>query len=264
MINNKNISIIGCGWLGLPLANKLIQLNYKVKGTTTNKAKLNILAQNDIQPFLFDFQNNDHLPEPFFDTDTLIIATPHKTVSDYKQLIADIIKYNVKRVVFISSTSVYENSDHDITEDSSLKTDSALVKIEKLFQAAHFQTTILRFSGLFGPGRHPGRFFKHEKPIPNPDRPINFIHLEDCIQIIERIIKKDSFPNTFNGTAPEHPTRRDFYKTAFRAVGRSEPSFENGNLSSGKLISGSRLESELDYQFIHPNPIKSLVSIPIS
>ena len=42
MSQNK-IGIIGCGWLGLPLAKEFISNNYKVKGSTTTKEKLETL-----------------------------------------------------------------------------------------------------------------------------------------------------------------------------------------------------------------------------
>ena len=44
MSQNK-IGIIGCGWLGLPLAKELISNNHKVKGSTTTEEKLKILVR---------------------------------------------------------------------------------------------------------------------------------------------------------------------------------------------------------------------------
>ena len=37
---NKTISILGCGWLGHPLAKFLISENFIVKGSTTTISKL--------------------------------------------------------------------------------------------------------------------------------------------------------------------------------------------------------------------------------
>ena len=36
---NKNISILGCGWLGKPLVIKLIEEGFTVKGSTTTTRK---------------------------------------------------------------------------------------------------------------------------------------------------------------------------------------------------------------------------------
>ena len=47
----NQISILGCGWLGLPLANFLIKSGFVVKGSTTNLDKISILENNKIQAF---------------------------------------------------------------------------------------------------------------------------------------------------------------------------------------------------------------------
>ena len=53
MSQNK-IGIIGCGWLGLPLAKEFVSNNYKVKGSTTTKEKLEILKNEGIDAYLID------------------------------------------------------------------------------------------------------------------------------------------------------------------------------------------------------------------
>ena len=42
------VSILGCGWLGLPLAKALIGEGYTVKGSTTTPAKLNLLKEEGV------------------------------------------------------------------------------------------------------------------------------------------------------------------------------------------------------------------------
>lgn len=45
------ISILGCGWLGLPLAKALIENGFSVKGSTTSTDKLTALENDGITPF---------------------------------------------------------------------------------------------------------------------------------------------------------------------------------------------------------------------
>gem|GEM_PF-4555050 len=52
-LSKPTISIIGCGWLGLPLAEFLVQKGYLIKGSTTREEKLDQLKSKGIQPFLF-------------------------------------------------------------------------------------------------------------------------------------------------------------------------------------------------------------------
>ena len=47
----NRVGIIGCGWLGLPLAKSLIKNNYIVYGSTTKKEKLGLLANENLNPF---------------------------------------------------------------------------------------------------------------------------------------------------------------------------------------------------------------------
>ena len=51
MKENK-IGVLGCGWLGFPLAKDLIKQGFKVKGSTTNKEKIKSLEKENIDPCL--------------------------------------------------------------------------------------------------------------------------------------------------------------------------------------------------------------------
>jgi 3-hydroxyisobutyrate dehydrogenase-like beta-hydroxyacid dehydrogenase len=46
------ISILGCGWLGLPLAKVLVKNGFSVKGSTTTQDKILVLKQLGVDPFL--------------------------------------------------------------------------------------------------------------------------------------------------------------------------------------------------------------------
>ena len=48
------ISILGCGWLGLPLAKALLKKKFHVNGSTTTVEKLDVLKDEGINPFLID------------------------------------------------------------------------------------------------------------------------------------------------------------------------------------------------------------------
>jgi 3-hydroxyisobutyrate dehydrogenase-like beta-hydroxyacid dehydrogenase len=47
----KQISILGCGWLGFPLAISLVQKGYVVKGSTTSLEKQDLFLKNGILPY---------------------------------------------------------------------------------------------------------------------------------------------------------------------------------------------------------------------
>ena len=58
-MKNIKISILGCGWLGLPLAKKLIENGYEVKGSTTSESKLELLKNAGISPYQIKMEENE-------------------------------------------------------------------------------------------------------------------------------------------------------------------------------------------------------------
>lgn len=243
----KQISILGCGWLGLPLAKSLIEKGFSVNGSTTSVEKIAVLENAGIHPFLISLsavEVSDETKisiENFLEnSEVLIIDIPPKLrgdssdtstalsmtfVAKIQNIIPFIEKSSVEKVIFVSSTSVYADDNSIITEETKPNPDTEsgrqLLEAEQLLQSnKNFQTTILRFGGLIGEDRHPIKFLAGRKNIENPEGPINLIHQIDCIGIIEAIIKKglrqaqsDTWDSNeiFNAVAPFHPTRKEYY-----------------------------------------------------
>jgi nucleoside-diphosphate-sugar epimerase len=261
----KQISILGCGWLGLPVAETLIENGFLVHGSTTSAEKLTILKKSKIQPFLISLGSNNvtgAIEDFLHQSKTLIIDIPPKLRGDNKEsfigkvqlLIPYIEKSTIENVLFISSTSVYGEGNDKVTEETELNPDSEggrqLAKAEQLLQMnTHFKTTVLRFGGLIGEDRNPIRFLAGRENLDNPDIPINLIHQEDCIGIILKIIKKNAWGETFNAATPFHPSRSEYYTRKAVELNLTPPSFNYGNPSTGKTILSEKLKTVLDYTF---------------
>ncbi len=255
----KTCSILGCGWLGEPLAKSLIKKGYSVKGSTTSKHKIELLTSQRIQPYLLNLEHSPQNFSNFLNSEILVVTIPSKNIEGFKHLIAKIEESTIQKVLFISSTSVYKNSSNIIPEEADLA-DCALKKIEQLFLLNnHFETTIIRFSGLFGYQRNPGNFFKKSRIIPNPEGVVNMIHRDDCIEIIKRIITKNCWNEIFNACADSHPKRRDFYTKAYRALGYSTPLFKENDKKAIKIIGNEKLKKKLNYKFNYPD----LLNLPL-
>ena len=124
-------------------------------------------------------------------------------VSKIENILPFIEKSGIKKVLFVSSTSVFSDENKVVTEETIPNPDSEsgkqLLDCEKLLQEnSHFETTILRFGGLIGEDRHPIYFLAGRTSIENPEAPVNLIHLEDCIGIILKIIHGNWWGETFN------------------------------------------------------------------
>ena len=273
---NKKISILGCGWLGLPLAKSLLSKSYTVKGSTTSESKLDVLKNAGISPFQIQLEAHQiigNIEDFLKETDTLIIDIPPGLRKDFstslemtfvnkiKNLIPFIEKSGVQKVVFVSSTSVYGDSFpiQEITEETTPNPDTEsgkqLVIAETLLQSnLHFKTTVIRFGGLLGDDRHPVKFLAGRTNVENPNAPVNMIQREDCIRIIEKVLdfaRNDNWElnQTFNAVAPQHPTRKDYYHKKAENLNLPLPIFAENLESKGKMISSKKVETILGYSF---------------
>lgn len=264
----KTISILGCGWLGLPLGKHLKAKSYKIRGSTVSSDKLELIRRNKIEPFYIKLnpklQGKDI--DQFFESDILIINFPPERRNDIveyyraqiESLASRIIFSNTDKVLFISSTSVYPNVDREITEDDILKptklSGKALLGVEAFLRSSgEFKTTILRFGGLIGYDRLPARFLAGKKNIEHGNAPVNLIHRDDCILIIEKIIQNEVWGYVFNACADSHPTRKEFYVNQALKAGLEPPEFVNTKDVQYKIISNRKLKMELNYKFKHPD-----------
>tara|TARA_B110000503_G_scaffold126565_1_gene195321 strand:- start:158 stop:919 length:762 start_codon:yes stop_codon:yes gene_type:complete len=248
----KTVSILGCGWLGKSLAISLLDEGYIVKGSTTSEEKLDLLEVNNIEPFIIDITSFEEFDD-FLNSDILIIAITSKDIDGFENLISQIENSSIQKVIFISSTSVYGRRNKVMTEeDEVLKT--PLSEIENLFREnTFFETTILRFAGLFGDERHPSNWFRNGRKIPQPKGFVNMIHKEDCIEIIHEIIDQNCWNQTFNACSNHHPTRREFYTIAKLSSDFEVPEFEENEVYEWKIISSKKVQKVLEYTFIHDN-----------
>lgn len=241
----RQISILGSGWLGEPLTQNLQKQNTQLK-VSSRSLKKNLELKNR-QDYLVNIENLTEEVNIFLDSEVLIINIPSKNVQAFRSLIQKIELSNVKKVLFISSTSVCR--DKNLT--------NPCFEIENLFiNSQVFETTILRFSGLIGYSRNPANFVKNKKVMQNANTKVNLIHRDDCIDIINAILEKNIWKVTLNATADTHPSKREFYTYVCQLADVNIPDFEDTNDESNYEVSNEKLKSILDYKFIHPDLMK--------
>lgn len=264
---------MGCGWLGLPLAEALLNSGKRVKGSTTSPAKLSLLEQKGIQPYMVDLQTeatDASTLAGFLEADVLVLNIPPRLRSDggssylaqLQLLRKALLDSPVRKVLFVSSTSVYNDLNRIVTEEDDQltrpgDTGYSLLQAEQLFrEREEWLTTIVRFAGLAGGDRSPGRFMAGKTEVPNGDAPVNLIHLEDCITILKRLIEQEKWGEVYNACSDVHPMRKDFYPAATLQAGLVPPTFKVMQETSFKIISSEKLKNELPYVFRYPDPIQ--------
>jgi len=265
-----SLSILGCGWLGLPLAKVMAALGFCVKGSTTTQEKVPLLQEANIIPFLVKC---DPLLEgkkisSFFDSQILFLNIPFRRHLEdpcfYKEQIASVISYieksNIEFVIFASSTSIYPSSIKEAFEDTLIVPDNPRARVlreaeEMLLKNKHFSTTVIRFAGLYGGQRKIGQFLSGKKSLGQGGRFVNLIHLDDCVEIIVEILKKDIRGEIFNACSDGHPSRKELYTRAAELLDLESPQFIEQEPEVSKIVSNKKLKKYMNYKFKYPDPL---------
>ena len=265
----QTVSIIGCGWLGLPLAERLIAEGYTVRGSTTLAEKLPLLRQKGIDACLLQLN-----PNPVGDlslllqADTVIIDVPPKAGKlgdDFHpqqiQYLTQAMRQSlVKHVIYVSSTSVYPELSRTVVEEDVTSPEQAaapaLLRAERFVQQLEPEriVTILRCGGLMGYDRIPGKYVAG-RTVDSGAVPVNYLHRDDAAGILQSLIEQQP-RGVFNAVAPQHPTREAIYRKSCADFGYELPSFvQPTEPISYKVVSPDKLIKITHYNFQHPDPL---------
>ncbi|MCU4674333.1 NAD(P)H-binding protein [Catenovulum sp. 2E275] len=272
---NLNISILGAGWLGLPLAQHLLTQGYNVHTTRSSQAGCDQINSQFVPCSVFElgenFTDNQSVAHRIFNADILIVTIPpgfrqvnkgQDYLLKWRQITTQANLAGVKKIIMTSSTSVYPEQDKLMLETDATAHNE---KADILLQAENLLTTdfngdyiIVRLAGLFGPDRHPARFIKHMKTL-SQQAPANMLHLDDAIKAISFLIDKAVKNEIINISSPERVSKADFYKQAIKIDGQILNLFPKLDKQKGKHINCEKL-IKLGYQFKFKNAINALKS----
>lgn len=255
----KKIGVIGCGWLGLPLAKHLATKYSRVKGTSRNTIKLEEMQHAGVDAFLIDIEPTiikGNFKAFIRDLDTLVIGVNASKSEDYFKKIDLLSRYvaesEVKNIVFLSTTSVYEDLNKVVEEQDATDANSLYLRVENVFRNnPRFKTTVLRLGGLIGKDRHPIKSITGKQLEQNPKVPVNLVHQGDCIKVITSIIDKNIWNDTFNVVYPYHPTKQEYYTQKARELSLAPPVYNESVDFKGKVVSSSKLMERLKFNFSH-------------
>ena len=262
--NGMSVSILGCGWFGLPLARRLVADGHKVMGSSTSPEKLPLIEKAGALPFVVRIEPDAPAgPEEFFRSRAVVVNFPpgrkdgvaERLAGQAKTLKDALEKGGAEFVVFVSSTSVYADLGRVVTEDDFLegapskKSGTALREMERTLAGGNFDLTVLRFGGLIGYDRNPRVFLKKRQAASRFDLPVNLIHRDDCVEVTARIIRDNIRGGAFNVVCDSHPLRSEFYAKEAEIAGTDIPVFEKPPEGAGKIVSGERLKKALNYRY---------------
>ncbi|MDT8415566.1 MAG: SDR family NAD(P)-dependent oxidoreductase [Flavobacteriaceae bacterium] len=263
---SKTISILGCGWLGLPLAKSFVEKQFSVKGSTTSPEKAALLKVHQIAPYVIKLHENGIEGEvtDFLKSSILVIDIPPGLRSHAQENFVNKIAHlktaletsDVAHVIFISSTSVFGDYQGTVDEASVAKSESESGRQlraceQSLLESKKYKTTVIRFGGLVGPDRHPVVYLSGRKNLPNGNAHINFIHLVDCIGLIHHVVENNIY-GIVHGVAPKHPQKAAYYQKQAAERHIPKPEFDKNTIDRDyKKVVSCVLNREPVYKFQH-------------
>ena len=201
-----HITIIGLGKIGTAVAQVLVDRGVEVTGIrrSAGASDLNVVSADAADP------NSLAAAVPEYSDVVLVILTPSgRDEASYRQAyvqtaqtITEVFSAQAekpKRIIFVSSTSVYHQQQDEWVDEqsetlSSSPTAQQLLAAEAIYRDCSIDTTVVRFAGIYGPGRY--RLIQQaergELPAPSPALYTNRIREEDCtgflVHLVERAI----------------------------------------------------------------------------
>ena len=185
-------------------------------------------------------------------------------------------KQTPRLVIWVSSTGVYgQNNGEWVNESTETNPVSfrgkRLLEAEDVIRSLPIASVIVRFSGIYGPGRN--RLINQiKKGEPVPEQPVswtNRIHSEDCagiiVHLLERFSRDEHLDPCYIGTDNEPVPAYDVRKWIAAEIGvrfngishvasPGEATGDNGlekNANQGRRCSNQRLQDS-GYEFLYP------------
>jgi len=247
----KKIGIIGCGWLGIRIADYFSE-KAQIYTTTTRLEKVQGLKDKGFHVSLLELTDvlvDDASPkwESASELDAVIITLPFSgrnccvsSLHNRVQQLAHFLGNYKGSICMMSTTSVYADFEAEVTEE-----DLPFMQVqgERLMRKEYPQLTILRLGGLMGDDR-----FLSKYTIKVPEQRVNHIHYSDICTAIERIIETKADSKLYNLVAPQHPTKAEVIAMQTSSI------FDKNTIPKGKIISSKHLCSDLNFEFQYPDP----------
>jgi nucleoside-diphosphate-sugar epimerase len=254
-MKKTKLCLIGCGWLGKPLAKHLIAKGYSLLATTAHDK--NTEFSNELIPYLrFDLTLSPQVTEEILNADILIYTIPPLELHFIK-IFFDQIPID-KKIIFTSSTSVYGKDQGPVNETFIPAPASAnsplLVQTEEYLRQRFKQLTIIRPGGLYGEKRHPIFFLQGKSQLTTGKELLHLVHLQDCINAILKIIDLNIWNETINLVSDLRIEKKEYYVAMAKKLKITPPTYiENQIILNPTNISNEKSKKILMINYSDPN-----------
>lgn len=263
------ILIAGCGYVGNALAEMLVALGHDVHGLRRNIAAL----PPGVSPIAADLARGEGLEGLPEDLDVVVYAVgaEARTEAAYqaayldgqRNLGAALARFGgVPRYVFVSSTAVYGQDDGSWVDEDSLAAPAAfngrlMLEAEALARDAAPRSVVVRFGGIYGPGR---RWLIDSVRAGRPVSPesaaeyTNRIHRDDCAGVLTHILRLGAPSSLYVGVDDEPAPRHEVLGWLAERLGVPTPPGSRAGRAasaSGKRCRNDRIRGA-GYAFRYP------------
>jgi nucleoside-diphosphate-sugar epimerase len=223
--------IISLGWLGQALYKKLNSDNKKVVGS------YNKVSKNLSNEFQYDFSDSE-LPEEILNVDNIIFNLTPTVIGSIDKFKDFCNKIHNKKLVFISSTSVYSQSgeiNEKVKPEPKTKNGLLLKECEDYIKSQFKNYLIIRPGGLYDDNRHPAKSLSGKEGLKNGRQAVNLISKNDLVQIITKAIEVEN-NIIINAVNINHPDKNEYYNSYCKKNNLSAISYLEENDTSRRII----------------------------
>ncbi len=260
---SQSILIAGCGYVGTALALELSKRGNTVWGLSRSVGNVSEKSFEHITADLTKSSTLQNLPK----VDWVIVSVaPEKSDTKsyrktYVEGVGNLIRTGLaKRILYISSTSVYgQKSGEWVDENSPTEPDhqtgKILLEAEKQILRSRIPSIVFRLGGIYGSDRNRIAFLKNGPvEMDRPDDYINLIHLDDIVTGVILLLEKGKTGEVYLGVDDKPVKRREYFTEISEMMEASAPSFKTGEDESfltgrsNKQCRNQKLKS-LGYEF---------------
>jgi nucleoside-diphosphate-sugar epimerase len=275
------VLVVGCGYVGLPLASEFVREGHHVVGIRRSAAGAAELRAAGIEPLIADISRPDFTrPTGRFDW-VIFTAAPGRNggpdgyrsvyLDGTRHLLSHLAAEPPAKYIYTGSTSVYAQQDGSVVKESSptepeCSNARILLETERLLMDAAksgFPAVILRVAGIYGTNRSRRfeEFLRNEVKIPGQGlRYFNMIHRDDVVGAILAALRNGRPGEVYNVVDQEPVTEIHFYTWLAETLGKWVPPFgpeesdaDRRRAITNKKVSCRRLTMELGYRLKYPN-----------
>lgn len=257
----KRLLIAGCGDLGIRLAGRLDPAGWEVTGLRRQVQQLPVT----IRPLAADLLDPGSLTPASGHWDAVIYqATPGERSADayrqaYVEGLANLLgQVRHDRLIFVSSTAVYGQDDGSWVDEDSV-TEPAVFNGRVLLEAEDLARRadgiVLRFSGIYGPGREyllervrSGQADCRE----TPPQWTNRIHADDCAGVLAHLLEMNRPEPVYCASDSAPAPRCRVLDWLAEQLDRPLPARHEEPGGQGRRVSNRRLLAS-GYHFLYPD-----------